>query len=277
MIRIYPWVLIALLLAGPPARAEKEKVISLPPDSLAQWYKPANKRQVWLHTMFRLRREMLAVSDYLALEDGQRARKWAGRLGEDYRKIGEMVPEWSDELELEQLERLQQAIARGEQAKAVRAFHKLGMSCSSCHKEYRAVAALLYRSPNFSEIRVEDSESLEELPYKKVMGRLSVQVNRIKIASEDGRKATALEALRILRQGLEDLGESCRQCHQDPTPRQRFLGAGMGRALASLQQGVEREDKKHTGEAMGALAVQVCARCHAVHRTLSDMKGLLTD
>ena len=50
--------------------------LKLPPKSLSQWYKPENKRQVWLHTMFRLRREMLAMQDYSAVKQDKDLQKW---------------------------------------------------------------------------------------------------------------------------------------------------------------------------------------------------------
>jgi len=173
--------------------------------------------------------------------------------------------------------KLQQAAGQGDLEQVAKAYRKLGMSCRSCHREYRAVAAALYRTADFSDIQVEDSESLEELPYKKVMERLSLQVNRIKIASEDGRKQTAVDALQGLRQGLGDLGQSCEQCHKDGAPHERILGAETEKSLAALEQGIESADMKETGHALGTLAVQVCARCHGVHRTLYDLKKALTE
>lgn len=275
----FPIVVISvlMLLLSQSVQAENEKNLALPPESLAQWYKPANKRQVWLHTMFRLRREMLAVSDYTALEDIQRLKKWSDRLAQDYRKIGEMVPEWQDELELEKMATLQKAAGQGDLAQVAKAYRKLGLSCRSCHREYRAIVAALYRTADFSAIQVEDPESLEELPYKKVMQRLSLQINRIKIASEDGRKQTAVNALRNLRQSLGDLGQSCEQCHKDEVPLERILGAEMEKSLAALEQGIESADIKETGHTLGTLAVQVCARCHGVHRTLYDLKKALSE
>jgi cytochrome c556 len=279
MSRNLPIVMISalMLLLSQYVQAEKEKNLAIPPESLAQWYKPANKRQVWLHTMFRLRREMLAVSDYTALEDTQRLKEWSDRLAQDYRKIAEMVPEWQDELELEQMATLQKAAEQGDLEQVAKAYRKLGLSCRSCHREYRAVAAALYRTADFSDIQVEDSESLEELPYKKVMERLSLQVNRIKIASVDGRKQTAVNALQGLRQGLADLGQSCEQCHKDEAPLERILGAETEKSLAALERGIESADIKETGHTLGTLAVQVCARCHGVHRTLYDLKKSLSE
>ncbi len=268
---------VLMLLLSQYVQAENEKGLALPPGSLAQWYKPANKRQVWLHTMFRLRREMLAVSDYTALEDTQSLKKWSDRLAQDYRKIGEMVPEWQDELEFEQMARLQKAAGQGDLEQVAKAYRKLSLSCRSCHREYRAVAAAIYRAPDFSDIQVEDSVSLEELPYKKVMERLSLQVNRIKIASEDGRKHSAINALQNLRHSLGDLGRSCEQCHKDQAPIERILGAEMGKSLAAIEQGIESADMKETGHTLGTLAVQVCARCHGVHRTLYDLKKALLE
>ena len=251
---------------------EREVSLKLPPASLAQWYKPANERQVWLHTMFSLRREMLAISDYLALEDMERLRKWAGRLDEHYRSIGKMVPEWQEELDLEQLDRLRRAVLDNDLKQAADAQRKLGHSCNACHREYRAMAAAIYRSPDFSTVTVEDSESLEEVPFKKVMERLSLSLNRTKIASEDGRTQPALDNLSTLQQRLDDLGQSCESCHRDQPPRERVLGKEMDHALASLQQSIEAGDTKQAARHLGTLAVQTCARCHGVHRVLSDLK-----
>ncbi len=48
---------------------DKAIIIKTPPAELAQWYKPENKRQVWLHNMFKLRREMQAVQFYATEKD----------------------------------------------------------------------------------------------------------------------------------------------------------------------------------------------------------------
>ena len=42
---------------------------------------------------------MQAVGEYIALEDKERLQKWAENLVKHYLKIGEMVPDWKDELE----------------------------------------------------------------------------------------------------------------------------------------------------------------------------------
>jgi DNA-directed RNA polymerase subunit M/transcription elongation factor TFIIS len=251
---------------------EAEKLMQLPPASLARWYKPLNERQVWLHNMFKLRREMQAVREYAALEDGPRLEKWAGRLVRHYRQIGEMVPEWQDELELRVADELQQAAADAAFERVGKAARKLGLSCRSCHREYRATAALLYRTPDFAKINVEKSETLEEVSYKQLMGRLSLLLNRVKIASEDGRKSSALESLDELQQNLEDLGESCAQCHRDERPRRRILGEEARDKLAVVRRGLEVGDAKATGRGLGEVAVYTCARCHGVHRTLYDIR-----
>ncbi|RMG38294.1 MAG: hypothetical protein D6720_01580 [Gammaproteobacteria bacterium] len=228
--------------------------------------------------MFGLRRSMLAVSDYLALEDRPRLEKWLRRFSERYRKIGEMVPEWREELDLEQLQRLEQAVAGGDLTSAADALHEVGRTCRSCHHENRALVAALMRGPDFSEIQVEDSETLEELPYKKVMQRLPVLVNRLKIADEDGRKTVAFESLEELRQRLADLGQSCESCHRDEVPRERILGGAMHASLDALEQALKAEDHRAVGRHLGELAVNTCARCHGVHRLLSDLRQeLLAD
>lgn len=265
---------LALLVSCSFAFAEeaRETTLQLPPDSLAQWYKPVNKRQVWLHNMFSLRREMLAVSDYIALEDQPRLSKWVTRLGQHYRKIGEMVPEWREDLDLEQLDRLLGAVEQGDYSQAAAAQRKLGHSCNACHRENRALVAAIYRSPDFGAVQVEDSETLEEEPYKRVMGRLSMLLNRVKIASEDGRKQTALDSLSDLQRRLDDLGQSCNACHRDDQPKSRVLGEEMQGSLAALEGSIAAEDIQKTGRNLGMLAVHSCARCHGVHRLLNDLR-----
>jgi len=267
--RLYPLLLlISLSLPGWAA----EVTLQLPPESLADWYRPANKRQVWLHTMFRLRREMQAVIWYNAREDTARLGQWSERLNQDYRSIGKMVPEWQDELELEWLERLQAAVAAGDFDRVSKAVRKLQTSCGGCHREYRAVAALRYRTPDFSQAMVEDSETLEEVPYRKAMGRLSTLVNRIKIASVDGEVATGLDSVAELTRRMDDLALGCASCHKDSEPQERILGPSGKRLLQDLATSIQAGERKQTGRQLGELAVTSCARCHGVHRTLYDIR-----
>lgn len=267
------WCCLLLLLIGwGAAVGAEEATLELPPASLGKWYKPASQRQVWLHTMFRLRREMQAVRWYAAREEQERLQQWSDRLARDYRSIAEMVPEWGDELELEALERLQEAAAAGEFDRIGRSLRRIGTSCSGCHREYRAVAALLYRTPDFGRVTVEDSETLEEVPYREAMGRLSTLVNRIKIASVDGDRKTALEALSELARRLDDLAAGCSGCHRDAAPRERILGSAHRELLQGLSRSIGAGDRKQTGRRLGELAVTSCARCHGVHRTLSDIR-----
>ncbi len=269
-----------LLLASGMASAgdeEREIMLKLPPASLAQWYKPANRRQIWLHTMFGMRREFQAVSEYILLEKPRLARKWAARLDEHYRSIGKMVPEWRGELDIEQLDALNSALKVGDLKAAGEAARKLSKSCRSCHRDFRATAAMLYRAPDFSHVTVEDSESLEEEKLGRVMERLTTLLNRVKIAVEDGRKAVAVESLEALDRRLEDLAASCEQCHRSEAPRARILGTGRARASAALGSAIVAGDAETAGKALGELAVTVCARCHAIHRIQSDMRELLVE
>ena len=71
-------ILVALIYSGlvtGSAGAQAEKALMLPPTSLAQWYKPANKRQVWLHNMFKLRRELQAVVEYASSAQTQESHR----------------------------------------------------------------------------------------------------------------------------------------------------------------------------------------------------------
>lgn len=246
-----------------------EHVIALkrPPASLAQWYKPANERQVWLHTMFNLRRQMLAIDIYSKAEDAENLNKWTKGLGESYRKISQMVPEWDNRLDLDTLGALEEAAAENRYADASAAMGKLGQSCKSCHKDFRAIAATLYRAPDFSAMKVGDYTSM-----KDHMKALSDHVNRIKIGFVDGRDEAALEALLALSRDMEALGGTCASCHEK-SPR-AYPDAAMSAALADMDGALKNGALKDKGRALGTLAVLACARCHETHRLSYDARQL---
>ncbi len=269
---------LALVASHSLSVAEEENTVTLqlPPASLEKWYRPANKRDVWLHTMFRLRREMQAVSEYAALEDKARLQKWLARLEKDYLSIGEMVPEWKDELEDGLLGKMQAAAQAGDAGALARLQEKLGKSCQSCHAEYKLTAALRYRAPDFASVKVESEETMEEEDYSRVMSRLSLLLNRVKIAGEDGRQKAAVDALDQLETRLADLGTSCIACHKEESTRESILGAAAKASLAEVRKGLEAGDQKRQGRYLGEFAVGVCADCHAIHRLQSDMRGMLS-
>jgi len=260
-----------------PTFADEDREVNMdkPPSSIEQWYKPANKRQAWLHTMFRLRREMQAMGEYAAFGDKERLLRWSEKFVKDYRSIGEMVPEWADELEVELVERLQAAVKSGDFAGVGALQTKIGKSCNGCHKEYRAVTAALYRGGNFDEVVVEDGETMEELKYKKFMGGLISAVNRINIALVDGRFEAAEAAHGQMSQRLDDLATSCGTCHKTERQRDYLLGEENMAKVQKLGELIKAKDGKEGQRALGSVAVSICATCHGIHRTLADLRGFI--
>lgn len=276
--RLLALLLPALLLSATPVYAgseEKTVTLPIPPASLEEWYKPANKRQVWLHTMFRLRRSMQAVTQYSALEDRELLTKWAGKLVKDYNSIGDMVPEWRDELETEWAERLLAAAEALDKPVIERALFRLGKSCTGCHREYRAITAALYRTPDFSVVTVEDQETLEDMSYEDTMEGLSISLNRIVIALADQDIKAAKSARQKLVSRLDNLAGSCASCHKDEASREQILGNTNKGKLEKLGTLLEAGDIKESRHAVGDIAVSICARCHGTHRTLSDLREFI--
>jgi len=257
-------ILLALLVAVVAAMTHwhRGRVILLkrPPPELAQWYKPQNKRQVWLHTMFNLRREMQAIREYAERGDAQRMAVWTERFARHYRKIGEMVPEWASKLDGGGLARLEKAVRAQDIAAVPVLLDALGKSCQACHADYQTVTAILYRAPDFSAIAVPPSE----VPYREHMAVLGRELNRIKIGISDGDSLAAQDALGRLRQGMERLGPTCGQCHRSAAPA--YPGPAVARTLEALARAIPEGDPKQSGRMLGTLAVQACARCHGTHR-----------
>ncbi|MEN8213466.1 MAG: cytochrome c [Pseudomonadota bacterium] len=263
----YLFIILLSTLFSSTAHAEEKITLEKPPASLKQWYKPDNKRNVWHHNMFKLRREIQAVNEYMTAGDQPHTEKWALRLVEHYRKIAEMVPEWKDELELEWAQKLETAAREGDFEVLGRALKKLQTSCKGCHGDYRAQVAAIYRAPDFSNITV--TLNGEETSYLDFMKILMRDVNRIKIAAEDGDPSRAQTALKEVRAGVATLRSSCDSCHKEPEAKAYYLGKKTDELLDQLEADIDTGESGHT---LGILAVQACAHCHGSHRIVYDLK-----
>lgn len=261
-------VLLALGLASAATAAAEGDAL---PASLAQWYKPDNKRQVWLHTMFAMRRELQAVREYAAEGDSERVAAWSQRLADHYRRLPEMVPEWRDEADPAPIDALLAAAQAADLGAVQRHTEGLERDCRSCHRQYQALTALRYRWPRFDRLTIAGGD------YNEHMERLSTTLNRVKIASEDGRWPVARNALGELRGQLDALGDGCIECHEDTTPRERILGSATTATLGRLDEALDAGDAKAAGRWIGEAAVQTCARCHGVHRLLAEVQRRLFD
>ena len=279
--------LILSFLAGVwlmPAYAEPMVSLKKPPASLEQWYKPANKRQVWLHTMFRLRREMQAIAEYAeqndpASDNKAAMEKWIKRLDKDYNKIAEMVPEWEKEIKPKLLPELKMFVEKGDMYRAGKTLKMIKRTCDDCHTYYQPLVTATYRSPHYDDIKLKDSSgdiSGKSQSFKDNMEALSTSVNRILIALDDGHQSVALQSGKTLSEQLQNLGDSCSSCHKDDDyPRERILGKATRQRFEKLQIKIKEGQVKDSQKLMGEIAVTVCARCHNTHRIVSDLRNAL--
>jgi cytochrome c553 len=219
-------------LVGAIVYIHKDRVVLIktPPASLAQWYKPENKRQLWLHNMFKLRREMQAVKFYADNREDGHLQKWAGQLSEHYLAIGEMVPEWKKKLDLDLLAELEGYVKNSSYREITHTLDKLGETCDSCHTDFRAITATIYRSANFSSMGTPGQST----SLKEHMKTLTQQVNLIKIASEDGMQEIALSALSDLEKGMNTLGETCATCHKKD--ERKYPGDDISETASRLEE-----------------------------------------
>jgi len=268
------WGLLSILSSNVWAD-ESSVTLKKPPASLEAWYKPSNKRQVWLHTMFRLRRELLAISDYSQAQQPQLLQKWFKGFDKDYREVGKMVPEWQDALDITELNKLQDAVENKDYPAIPPILDNLQDSCTECHADYQAVARLLYRSADFAKIRVLDAHNGRKIAYDKAMAELSSTVNRIKIAMHDNLYPQAIAYLEPLQTRLKSLSDGCSDCHKQADEQIDYIINSSQPILTELKQALEKQDNKQARISLGTFAVKTCARCHSVHRTTAELKELL--
>ena len=255
--------------------ADSRVSLNSPPASLEEWYKPANKRQVWLHTMFRLRREMQAIGEYARLDDREAMEKWIKRLDKDYNKISDMVPEWEKEIKPRLLSDLETFANKGDTYRLDKTLDMIQRTCDDCHDSYQPLVTALYRSPDYDEIKVNNLDGKKQ-NYVDNMEALSKSVNRILIALDDGHQPVALQATQDLSSQLQNLGDSCSSCHkEDKYPHERILGKATQQRFETLQTSISEERVKDSQKLMGEIAVTVCARCHNTHRIVNDLRKSL--
>ncbi len=263
-----------------PVYAEGTVSLKKPPASLEQWYKPANKRQVWLHTMFRLRREMQAIAEY-AKQGGSSAnnqavmQKWIKRLDKDYNKIAEMVPEWEQEIKPRLLDDLDMFAEKGDAYRVAKTLKMIKRTCDDCHTYYQPLVTATYRSPYYDDIKLKEGKGKEQ-SFEENMEQLSKSVNGILIALDDRHNDVALQASNTLADQLQVLGDSCSGCHKDDSyPRERILGKATKQRFEKLRSHIKAGQVKDSKKLMGEIAVTVCARCHNTHRIVSDLRNAL--
>ncbi|MFV9616813.1 MAG: hypothetical protein ACNYZG_12715 [Gammaproteobacteria bacterium] len=280
--KFFPAILLHYLVIGffviswtSPAYADGKVSLKKPPTSLEEWYKPANKRQVWLHTMFRLRREMQAIAGYAEQNDQKSMQKWIKRLDKDYNKIAEMVPEWEKEIKPKLLPELEMFAEKGDMYRLGKTLKMIKRTCDDCHTYYQPLVTATYRSPHYDDIKLKDLNGKTQ-SYKDNMEQLSASVNRVLIALDDKHNPIALQASQKLVDQLQNLGDSCSSCHKDDDyPRERILGKATRQRFEKLQINIKDGQVKDSQKLMGEIAVTVCARCHNTHRIVSDLRNAL--
>lgn len=274
-IAILLFLFFILITGGIPVYAGNVVSLDVPPASLEKWYKPANKRQVWLHTMFKLRREMQAIDEYAKSNDAVGMAKWAARLEQDYNKISEMVPEWEKEVKPRLLPELEMFAEKGDTYRVSKTLKMIQRTCDDCHQKYQPLVTAMYRSPYYDQIKIKTDNGSEQ-GFEDNMEALSDSVNRILIALDDGNKAVALDASKLLTSQLQKLGSSCEACHEDDEyPKERILGKVTRQRFETLQIHIAKDQVKESQKLMGEIAVTVCARCHNTHRIVSDLRNAL--
>lgn len=231
------------------------------PKSLEKWYKPANKHNVWHHTMFKLRRQLQAID---AVQNKEQKNKWIDKFIKNYKKLAKMTPEWKDSLDLESIKKLS---ANKSNTKQI--LTKIKRSCKNCHIDYRAQVAAIFRSPDFSKINLKDDLGKDQ-SYKKSMLKLTYLLNQIKIGLTDNNKPNALNALKKLRIGMKYLSQSCASCHKDNDSRDFYLGKKSSNLLNKLEMQI-KTNNKDAPYTLGGFAVLSCARCHGTHRIIYDL------
>ena len=181
-----------------------------------------------------------------------------------------MVPEWSKKLDMKVMKKLQESAKNHRYQDVSQALDNLTKNCDSCHTDYRAITATMYRAADFSSMEISPSISFNEH-----MQELTQQVNQIKIASEDGMTDVALSSLATLTKGIKVLGKTCANCHKKDT--RQYPDETIRKTMTHLAKSLKTGSLKDQGRDLGTLAVLACARCHGTHRIAYDTRKMFVE
>jgi cytochrome c556 len=239
--------------------------LTMPPESMDQYYPPQAKEPVWLQGMLSMEQALGAIFVNLEQGDVAAAQGAYQAFAEKYNELSGMIPEWKDYFKPELVEALGKGLQSGDPEQIQQAMGKVGNTCHSCHENNMPSTWYRYWYKDFHEISVEDPVSKKEVGFKHYMQMLGGDFGGIGVNLQQGRVDAARESYRGFKSRMEGLKKACENCHE--MERRYYVSQDVMDSLAAM--GVELTNVKPNPEKIGKLSGQVgmtsCRGCHLLH------------
>ncbi|HDZ38969.1 MAG TPA: hypothetical protein ENH62_11885, partial [Marinobacter sp.] len=193
-----------------------EEIAGPVPASLDNFYPPNAPGPVYLMEMFALSGAFEgAIVD---LQQGDIAGVQANyeAFKDQYSKMAEMVPEWTERFPLQPVEALGQALASGDPAQVGPAIGQVGQVCGSCHVLSQVKVQQTYHWPDFEAVQVAHPISGEALHLEDYMLNMALAFVGIGNDLQQGQVDNARQNFESFSALFSNLPAICEQCHTTP-------------------------------------------------------------
>ncbi len=245
--------------------AELQVMTGPPPRSLDALYPPAADAPVLLQEMFALGGALSGIAVDLSENDIEQVDAQFEKFKAMYAATARMVPEWEEDYPMEPVERLGEVLQTGDQEQAMAAIGAVGEVCHDCHVMNMAKVQQRYHWGDFTQIRVADPISGEELGFSDLKRDLESSFVGIEVDLEQRQVENARTQFEAFTGRVELLKGTCAWCHE--TEPKYFVDASvegmleqLGSVLAGASPNLEVAAKLRLG-----IGTESCFRCHLVH------------
>ncbi len=261
-------VLSVSLLSQQKARTVEGRTAMVPraslPPALANFYPPKAQGPVYLIKMIGLAESFGGFLGDLFENDLPNALAGFKEFKAQYGELAGLVPDWSSLFPTAPLDDLARALESGDQGRIMAGVEKVGGNCTACHVEYMAPVQFRFGWPAFSEIKVKDPLTGEDVGFDRLMLFLDVSFSAIGADLKQGQAENAQKQFQGFKARFEAMASTCQECHgQDE--RKYYVDESVRAMVDDLGKAAAASSPEKSGKLVMGIGMESCHKCHLVH------------
>lgn len=260
-----------------PAPKEETKITIVqqqivPPQSLDQYYRD---QPVFLFKMFELGGAMMAFVANIQQNDADNVKTSFDTFSHLYEDASNLVPEWNKYYNIDAVNRLGEAVERGDPGEIFPALDEVGKTCSTCHRIEKPSVWAKYYWKDFRTITMETGNPQEPvLPFVLAKMRYLAPAFDGTIANiREKQQKNATDSLTQFSTEFSNLEKTCLSCHN--TPRYYFVSQDVKSLISKAKQQIATEDLEGAEKTLQQIGMESCYKCHIIHEPAQRIKESL--
>lgn len=237
-----------------------------PPASLDQYYPPKTETPQYLLAMFAMDKPLMGMMTHIADGDMAKTQEYFNAFEVEYKKLANMVPEWSLHYWSERpVNSLSAVLKRGDQEEIGAAMYDLMQVCIQCHQETMPAVWVRYRK-NIGQMSIQDPVSSQDMKVGEFMFALAGPFGAVNTYLTEGQFDKARKSLEDFQKRMDTLSKFCDNCHTT-TERTYYVSPDVQASLKTASEALNEEKpnvERITG-AMQKVGMESCYKCHRVH------------